>query len=98
MNSYAHGTSLFSLIGETISEKYGEEVMAWVKLKEGFAIIGDDLHAFCHNQIARYKTPQYWKFVDGFPMAITGKIRKVEMREQSIAELGLADVAKIKTS
>jgi fatty-acyl-CoA synthase len=80
------------------SEKYGEEVMAWVKLKDGFNISGDDLHTFCHNQIGRYKIPKYWKFVTGFPMTITGKIRKVEMREQSIVELGLEHAAKIKTS
>jgi fatty-acyl-CoA synthase len=80
------------------SEKYGEEVMAWVKLKEGQVASGDDLHAFCHNQIGRYKIPKYWKFVQGFPMTVTGKIRKVEMREQAIAELGLEEAAKIKMS
>ena len=80
------------------SEKYGEEVMAWVKLKEGKNVSSDDLQAFCFNQIARYKTPKYWKFVQGFPMTVTGKIRKVEMREQSIVELGLENAAKIKTS
>ena len=80
------------------SEKYGEEVMAWVKLKEGSIISQEDLHTFCHNQIALYKIPKYWKFVTGFPMTITGKIRKVEMREQSIIELGLEKAAGIKTS
>ena len=80
------------------SEKYGEEVMAWVKLKEGQVVSGDDLKAFCHNQIGRYKIPKYWKFVDGFPMTVTGKIRKVEMREQAISELGLEEAAKIKMS
>jgi fatty-acyl-CoA synthase len=72
--------------------------MAWVKLKEGKNVSADDLQAFCHNQIARYKIPKYWKFVQGFPMTVTGKIRKVEMREQSIVELGLEQAAKIKTS
>ncbi len=80
------------------SEKYGEEVMAWVKLKEGQNLSGDALHAFCHNQIGRYKIPKYWKFVQGFPMTVTGKIRKVEMREQAIVELGLEEAAKIKMS
>ncbi len=80
------------------SEKYGEEVMAWVKLKADMNASSADLQAFCHNQIARYKTPQYWKFVDGFPMTITGKIRKIEMREQSIVELSLEHAARIKTS
>lgn len=80
------------------SEKYGEEVMAWVKLKTGHTATSDDLQAFCNNRIGRYKIPKYWKFVEGFPMTVTGKIRKVEMREQAIVELGLEAVAKIKTS
>jgi fatty-acyl-CoA synthase len=80
------------------SEKYGEEVMAWVKLKTGQTATSDDLQAFCNNRIGRYKIPKYWKFVEGFPMTVTGKIRKVEMREQAIVELGLEAVAKIKTS
>ena len=80
------------------SEKYGEEVMAWVKLKSDRTVSVDDLTDFCSKQIAHYKIPKYWKFVDGFPMTVTGKIRKVEMRETAIEELGLQEVAKIKTS
>ena len=80
------------------SEKYGEEVMAWVKLKTGFNVSQNDLFNFCSKQISHFKVPRYWKFVDGFPMTVTGKIRKVEMREISIIELGLEEVAKIKTS
>ncbi len=80
------------------SEKYGEEVMAWVKIKSGHGLSENDLVDFCSKQIARYKVPKYWKFVDGFPMTVTGKIRKVEMREISIEELGLQEVAKIQTS
>ena len=53
---------------------------------------------FCKKQIARYKIPKYWKFVDSFPMTVTGKVRKVAMRKTAIEELGLEDVAKIKTS
>ncbi len=80
------------------SEKYGEEVMAWVKLKSDHTVSVNDLTDFCSKQIAHYKIPKYWKFVDGFPMTVTGKIRKVEMRETAIEELGLQEVAKIKTS
>lgn len=80
------------------SEKYGEEVMAWVKLKAEQSISADDLQAFCERQIARYKVPKYWKFVENFPMTITGKIRKVEMREISIVELGLEAAAKVKNA
>ncbi len=79
-------------------ERFGEEVMAWVKLKAGATVATTALEAFCEERIAHYKVPKYWKFVDGFPTTITGKVRKVEMREISIKELGLEDVAKIKTS
>lgn len=71
------------------SEKYGEEVMAWVKLHTGVEATGEELRAYCDQKIAHYRIPKYWKFVDDFPMTISGKIRKVEMREISIKELGL---------
>ncbi|MBN1185231.1 MAG: AMP-binding protein [Bacteroidales bacterium] len=71
------------------SYKYGEEVMAWVKLKDSKVISGQELTEFCKGQIATFKIPKYWKFVDSFPITVTGKIRKVEMREISTRELGL---------
>lgn len=70
-------------------KKYGEEIMAWVKLKEGERATADEIKAFCKDQIAHYKIPRYIRFTDDFPMTVTGKIRKVEMRKVSIAELGL---------
>jgi fatty-acyl-CoA synthase len=78
--------------------KYGEELMAWVKLKEGQTATPDELMAFCKGQIATFKIPRYWKFVDAFPMTVTGKIQKFIMREQSIEELGLREAANIKTA
>lgn len=71
------------------NEKLGEEIMAWVKVREGFSISEEELLAFCKGKIAHYKIPKYWKFVEEFPMTVSGKIRKVEMREISIKELGL---------
>jgi len=71
------------------SEKFGEEVMAWIKVREGKPVSEEELMMFCKERIAHYKVPKYWKFVDEFPMTISGKIRKVEMREISIKELGL---------
>ncbi|MEN5306431.1 AMP-binding protein [Chryseobacterium cucumeris] len=71
------------------SEKFGEEVMAWVKVRKGFTITAKELQEYCKGRIAHYKVPKYWKFVDEFPMTISGKIRKVEMREISMKELGL---------
>lgn len=71
------------------SEKFGEEVMAWVKIRQGFNVTENELLAYCKEKIAHYKIPKYWKFVDEFPMTVSGKIRKVEMREISIKELGI---------
>ena len=71
------------------SEKFGEEVMAWIKVRKGFNITEEELLEYCKGRIAHYKVPKYWKFVDEFPMTISGKIRKVEMREISMKELGL---------
>ncbi|NJN18940.1 MAG: AMP-binding protein [Oscillochloris sp.] len=73
--------------------KYGEEVMAWVKLKPGASLSADELGAFCQGQIAHYKIPRYFKFVDGFPMTVTGKIQKFLMRKESINDLGLEGAA-----
>jgi fatty-acyl-CoA synthase len=78
--------------------KYGEEVMAWIQLRTGFEVTPEELHEYCKGQIATYKIPRYWKFTDEFPMTISGKIRKVEMRDIAIKELGLQDAAKILTA
>ncbi|QJQ98939.1 AMP-binding protein [Halomonas sp. PGE1] len=71
-------------------EKYGEEVMAWVKLADGQQLDADGLKEFCKGKIAHYKVPRYVKFVDEFPMTVTGKIQKFKMREEATHELGLA--------
>jgi fatty-acyl-CoA synthase len=76
--------------------KYGEEVMAWVQLKEGEYMTEEEIVAFCKGQIAHYKIPRYYKFTDEFPMTVTGKIRKIDMREISIKELHLEEAAKEK--
>ena len=73
--------------------KYGEELMAWVKLRPGAALTEADVREFCDGRIARFKTPRYVRFVDDFPMTVTGKVQKFLMREQSIADLGLTPAA-----
>jgi fatty-acyl-CoA synthase len=78
--------------------KYGEEIVAWVQLQPGESATAEEIRAFCQGQIAHYKIPRYVKFVDSFPMTVTGKIQKFVMRQQSIEELGLADVASMKTA
>ena len=80
------------------SERYGEEVMAWVKLKEGATPTADSLEAFCRGHIATNKIPRYWKFVDSFPMTVTGKVQKYLMREASVEELGLQAAASVTTA
>jgi len=80
------------------SERYGEEVMAWVKVREGSAADDDSLAEACRGAIATFKIPRYWKLVDEFPMTVTGKIQKFKMREAAIEELGLAEAAAIKTA
>ena len=80
------------------SAKYGEEVMAWVRLREGSSASAEDLQAFCSGTIATYKIPRYWKIVTEFPMTVTGKVQKYRMREIAVTELGLADVAASKTA
>ncbi|MCJ9429987.1 AMP-binding protein [Kordiimonas marina] len=69
--------------------KYGEEICAWVALHEAGSLTEEELKAFCKGQIAHYKVPRYVRFVDDFPMTVTGKIQKFIMREQMIAELDL---------
>jgi fatty-acyl-CoA synthase len=80
------------------SERYGEEVMAWVRLRDGAVPSEDALTAFCRGKIATYKIPRYWKFVDGFPMTVTGKIQKFKMRETAVEELGLEKAAAVATA
>jgi fatty-acyl-CoA synthase len=80
------------------SERYGEDVMAWIQLKEGASVSDDDLLAFCRGKIATFKIPRYWKRVDSFPMTVTGKIQKFRMRDIAIKELRLQQAASIVTA
>jgi fatty-acyl-CoA synthase len=76
--------------------KYGEAVMAWVRLKEGETVTLEEIKSYCLGQISHFKTPQYIRVTDSFPMTVTGKIRKIEMQEISIKELNLENVADTK--
>lgn len=68
-------------------EKYGEEVCAWIKLREGQTATAEEIRAFCKGQIAHFKIPRYIRFVDEFPMTITGKVQKFVMRDMMAKEL-----------
>jgi fatty-acyl-CoA synthase len=80
------------------SEKYGEEVMAWVKPREGAKVTGEELAAWCKGKIASFKIPRHWKLVDSFPMTVTGKVQKFKMREAAVEELGLEKAAGVRTA
>src|SRR4051812_7206816 len=80
-------------------ERFGEELMAWVRLRPGAEpLTAEGLREFCAGRLAHYKIPRYVKIVDEFPMTVTGKIRKVEMRQVSVSELGLESAAAIKNA
>jgi fatty-acyl-CoA synthase len=70
-------------------ERYGEELMAWIRVREGAALTEDDVRDYCRGRIAHFKTPRYVKFAESFPMTVTGKVQKYKMREQAVEELGL---------
>jgi fatty-acyl-CoA synthase len=78
--------------------RYGEEIAAWVKVKAGEEVTIEELKAFCKDKIAHYKIPRYFKFVNEFPMTISGKAQKFQMRQQATEELGLQHAESIKTA
>ena len=78
--------------------RYGEEIMAWVKVKPGEQVTEEELKEYCKGKIAHNKIPRYLKVVDSFPMTVTGKIQKFLMRQQSTEELGLQSTASIRTA
>jgi fatty-acyl-CoA synthase len=91
------GVSEAQVIGVP-SAKYGEEVMAWVRLRPGVTLAEADLVAYCTGKIASYKIPRFWKLVEEFPMTVTGKVQKFRMRELAIQELGLERAANTPTA
>jgi fatty-acyl-CoA synthase len=79
--------------------KYGEELMAWIVLRPGAQpLTAAAVQEYCRERLAHYKIPRYVHLVDGFPMTVTGKIRKVEMREQAVELLGLQETARIRNA
>jgi fatty-acyl-CoA synthase len=74
-------------------ERYGEELMAWIRVREGAQLTEDEVREYCQDRIAHFKRPRYVRFADEFPMTVTGKVQKYKMREQAIEELGLREQA-----
>jgi fatty-acyl-CoA synthase len=79
-------------------ERYGEELMAWVVVRPGREVGEDDLRSFCQGSIAHYKVPRHWRFVEEFPMTVTGKVQKYKLREMAISDLGLERAATAATA
>jgi fatty-acyl-CoA synthase len=90
---YTHPDIVDAQVIGVPDEKYGEELMAWVRLREGASLDAEALREFCAGKLAHYKIPRYVHAVDEFPMTVTGKVRKVEMREHAIEILGLESAA-----
>ena len=78
--------------------RYGEELCAWIRLKEGVSADAEEIREFCKGQISTHKIPRYVKFTTEFPMTVTGKIQKFRMREISVAELGLESASRVQTA
>jgi len=91
---YTHPDVLDAQVIGVPDARYGEELMVWVRMREGATPLTDEsLREFCTGKLAHYKIPRYVHIVDEFPMTVTGKIRKVEMREVSVKLLGLEGAA-----
>ncbi len=94
---YTHPDILDAQVIGVPDEKYGEELMAWVRMREGAEpLTAEKVREFCSGKLAHYKIPRYVHVVEEFPMTVTGKVRKVEMREKSISLLGLETAAATK--
>jgi len=78
--------------------KLGETVLAWIRLKAGETATEEEIREFCRGKIAHFKIPQYIRFVDSFPMTVTGKIQKFRIREAEIEQRGLEQAARVETA
>ena len=79
-------------------KRLGEHVLAWIRLKPGSAATNDEIRDFCRGQIAHFKIPRYIRFVDSFPMTVTGKVQKFLIRQKEIESRGLEDAARVETA
>jgi fatty-acyl-CoA synthase len=95
---YSHPDVVDAQVIGVPDERYGEELMAWLRLRDGASLDAEQLREFCSGKLAHYKIPRYVHVVDEFPMTVTGKIRKVQMREEAVGLLGLEQAAAIKNA
>jgi fatty-acyl-CoA synthase len=72
-------------------DRYGEELCAWIQVREGESVTEAEIREFCKGRIAHYKVPRYVQVVESFPMTVTGKVQKFKMRDEAVAQLGLRE-------
>jgi fatty-acyl-CoA synthase len=91
---YTHPDVVDAQVIGVPDERYGEELMAWVRLREGVSdLTAEQVREFATGKLAHYKIPRYVRVVDEFPMTVTGKVRKVEMRAEAVELLGLGQAS-----
>jgi fatty-acyl-CoA synthase len=95
---YAHPDIIDVQVIGVPDVRYGEEIMAWVKVRDGATVDVASVREFCQGKIAHYKVPRYVHVTDEFPMTVTGKVQKYLMRQQSVDLLGLHDAAATRTA
>ncbi len=88
---YRHPKILEAQVFGVPDAKFGEAVAAWIQLREGEQASAEEIREFCRGEIAHYKIPRYVRFVSAFPMTVTGKIQKFQMRRALAEELGLTE-------
>jgi fatty-acyl-CoA synthase len=88
---YTHAAIADVAVFGVPDERFGEELCAWIQVREGQTVTEDEIREFCRGRIAHYKVPRYVRVVDAFPMTVTGKVQKFKMREAAVSELGLQE-------
>ena len=92
---YGHSDIVDVQVVGVPDDHYGEELCAWVRVREGASLTQDDVRGFCEGKLAHFKIPRYVLFVDEFPLTVTGKVQKFRIRERSIELLGLEAAAAV---
>jgi fatty-acyl-CoA synthase len=87
---YTHPKVLDVQVFGVPDARLGEELAAWIRLREGMTATGDEIREFCRTRIAHYKIPRYIRFVEEYPLTVAGKAQKFQMREAMVKELGLS--------